>query len=124
MTCGHQDGLGYGLTALGVKIANPDKMVICLTGDGGFQFGLQDLATAKQFSINLITIVFNNSAYGNVRRDQETRYGGRVIGADLENPDFPALATAYGVGAYQVTDVAGLRTSSERSGGEKRTRSH
>ena len=86
-------------------------MVICLTGDGGFQFGLQDLATAKQFSINLITIVFNNSAYGNVRRDQETRYGGRVIGADLENPDFPALATAYGVGAYQVTDVAGLRTS-------------
>ena len=119
VTCGHQDGLGYGfLTALGVKIANPNKMVICLTGDGGFQFGLQELATAKQFSINLITIVFNNSAYGNVRRDQEARYGGRVIGADLENPDFPALATAYGVGAYQVTDVAGLRTSLEEAAGK------
>jgi len=116
VTCGHQDGLGYGfLTALGVKVANPDKMVICLTGDGGFQFGLQELATAKQFGINLITIVFNNSAFGNVRRDQEMRFGGRIIGADLDNPDFPVLAKAYGVGGYQVTDAAGLKNALEKA---------
>ena len=110
VTCGHQDTLGYGFpTALGVKVANPDKVVISITGDGGFQFAIQELATAKQFNINLITIVFNNSAYGNVRRDQETRFGGRVIGADLVNPDFLALARAYGVQGYQTQDADGLR---------------
>ena len=53
--------------------------------------------------------MFNNSAYGNVRRDQETRFGGRVIGADVVNPDFLALARAYGVQGYQTQDADGLR---------------
>ena len=53
--------------------------------------------------------MFNNSAFGNVRRDQETRFGGRVIGADLVNPDFLALARAYGVQGYQTQDADGLR---------------
>ena len=80
-----------------------------ITGDGGFQFSIQELATAKQFKIGLITIVFNNSAFGNVRRDQETRFGGRVIGADLENPDFLAIAKAYNIHGYRVEDAEGLR---------------
>ena len=109
VTCGHQDTLGYGFpTGLGVKVANPDKVVISITGDGGFQFAIQELATAKQFDISLITVVFNNSSFGNVRRDQETHYSGRVIGADLENPDFRALARSYGVSGYLVIDAKGL----------------
>lgn len=110
VTCGHHDTLGFGFpTALGVKVGNPDKTVISITGDGGFQFALQELATARQFGIGLITVLFNNSSYGNVRRDQETRYGGRLIGAELVNPDFNALAEAYGIAAYQCDDAAGLR---------------
>ena len=94
---------GQGDTSL------PISKITSITGDGGFQFAIQELATAKQFNINLITIVFNNSGYGNVRRDQETRFGGRVIGADLVNPDFLALARAYGVQGYQTQDADGLR---------------
>jgi acetolactate synthase-1/2/3 large subunit len=110
VTCGHQDTLGYGFpTALGVKVANPDKAVISITGDGGFQFSIQELATAKQFKIGLITIIFNNSSFGNVRRDQETRFGGRIIGADLENPDFLAIARAYNIQGHRVRNAQELR---------------
>ena len=116
VTCGHQDTLGYGFpTGLGVKVANPDKVVISITGDGGFKFALQELATAKQFGIGLITIVFNNSSFGNVRRDQETRYGGRIIAADLENPDYCALAKAYGVGAYRIKNISNLGEALEKA---------
>jgi len=98
VTCGYQDNLGFGFnTALGVKVANPDKAVVSVSGDGGFMFGVQELATAKQFGIAVVAIVFNNSAYGNVRRDQQTVYGNRLLGADLENPDFVALAKSFGV---------------------------
>ncbi|MBV6650947.1 MAG: hypothetical protein KI789_14580, partial [Hoeflea sp.] len=87
VTCGYQDNLGFGFnTALGVKVANPDKAVVSVSGDGGFMFGVQELATAKQFGIAVVAIVFNNQAYGNVRRDQQTVYGNRLLGADLENP--------------------------------------
>jgi acetolactate synthase-1/2/3 large subunit len=106
---GHQDTLGFGFaTALGVKVANPDKAVVAITGDGGFQFTIQELATAKQFGIGLVTVLFNNGAYGNVRRDQETRYDGRTIGCELENPDFAALAKAYGVASYTCTEASNL----------------
>ena len=109
MANGHQDTLGFGFaTALGVKVANPDKAVVAITGDGGFQFTIQELATAKQFGIGLVTVLFNNGAYGNVRRDQETRYDGRTIGCELENPDFAALAKAYGVASYTCTEASNL----------------
>ena len=67
-----------------------------ITGDGGFLFGCQELATAVQHSINLVTVVFNNGSYGNVRRDQQERYDGRLLGADLTNPDFVRLAESFG----------------------------
>jgi acetolactate synthase-1/2/3 large subunit len=93
VSTGFQGTLGYGFqTALGVKVAHPGKPVVSITGDGGFLFGVQELATAVQYGIGLVTIVFNNEAYGNVRRDQETRYGNRLIGADLVNPEFLGLA--------------------------------
>jgi acetolactate synthase-1/2/3 large subunit len=101
---GHQGTLGFGFpTALGVKAGNPDRAVVSITGDGGFQFGLQELATAVQHDLGLVTVLFNNNAYGNVLRDQRQRYDGRVIGAELENPDFLALAASYGVAARRAT---------------------
>ena len=97
VTHGYQGTLGYGFpTALGVKVANPDKQVISITGDGGFLFGASELAIAVQHRIATVTLVFNNFAYGNVKRAQIQKYGGRVIATDLHNPDFIKLAEAYG----------------------------
>jgi acetolactate synthase-1/2/3 large subunit len=78
-------------------------------------FGVQELATAVQYGIALVTVLFNNASYGNVRRDQETRYQGRVIGADLVNPDFLKLAESFGVKAYRVHSPAELRPVLERA---------
>ncbi|MDE3114318.1 MAG: hypothetical protein KGL26_01845 [Pseudomonadota bacterium] len=107
VSCGYQGTLGFGFpTALGVKVANPDRAVVSITGDGGFLFAMPELATAVQYGIATVTIVFDNASYGNVRRDQETRYGGRLIGSDLVNPDFARLAESFGVRAYIVSSPA------------------
>ena len=103
VTEGFQGTLGYGFqTALGVKVACPDKAVVCVTGDGGLMFGIQELATAVAHNIGVITIVFNNSAYGNIRRDQMNAFEGRLIGADLVNPDFVVLAQSFGAEGYRA----------------------
>jgi acetolactate synthase-1/2/3 large subunit len=91
-------------------VANPDKAVVSVSGDGGFMFGVQELATARQFGIAVVAIVFNNSAYGNVRRDQQNVYDNRLIGADLENPDFAALARSFGVDGYTADTPEELRS--------------
>src|SRR6202045_1044877 len=107
ITSGYQGTLGSGFpTALGAKVANPDRPVVAITGDGGFMFGVQELATAVQYGIGLVTVLFNNESFGNVRRDQETRYQGRVIGADLVNPDFMKLAESFGVKGERVHSPA------------------
>lgn len=104
ITGGYQCNLGYGFpTALGVKVGNPDAPVVSITGDGGFLFAMQDLATAKQYGINLITVVFNNHVFGNVKRDLETLFDGRTIGTDLVNPDFQAVAKSFGIHAMLAT---------------------
>jgi len=95
--------------ALGVKAAHPGKPVVCITGDGGFMFAAQELATAAQEEIALVTLVFNNNAYGNVLRDQKIGFANRVIGAVLRNPDFRMLAEAFRITAYRVTTPEGLR---------------
>jgi acetolactate synthase I/II/III large subunit len=111
VTEGHQGTLGFGFpTALGVKAAHPDKPVIAITGDGGFMFAVQELATAKQENIALITILFNNASFGNVLRDQKTNFGNRVIGAALDNPDFMTLAKAFGVEGHRVSSPEALKT--------------
>jgi len=107
---GYQGTLGFGFpSALGVKVAHPDKAVVSVTGDGGFMFAVQELATAAQEGIGLVTLLFNNNSYGNVLRDQRVSYGNRVIGATLKNPDFMALAKAFGVEGRRVNDPDGLR---------------
>lgn len=116
ISCGHQGTLGYGFpTALGVKVAKPDKPVISITGDGGFMFGVQELATAVQYNIAVVTIVFDNQSYGNVRRDQQQRFHDHVIGADLLNPDFVKLAESFGVAGFRAETPAALRPVLEKA---------
>jgi acetolactate synthase I/II/III large subunit len=110
VTSGFSGTLGAGFPmALGVKVAHPDRPVVALTGDGGFLFGGTELATAVQHGINLVTVLFNNSAYGNVKRDQKRMYEGRESGADLRNPDFQMFARSFGVPSWKVTDANGLK---------------
>jgi acetolactate synthase I/II/III large subunit len=116
ITSGYQGTLGSGFpTALGAKIANPDRPVVAITGDGGFMFGVQELATAVQFNIGVVTLVFNNNAYGNVRRDQRERFDGRVVASDLVNPDFVKLAESFGVAAARVTSPETFRPALEKA---------
>jgi acetolactate synthase-1/2/3 large subunit len=116
VSSGYQGTLGAGYpTALGVKVANPDRPVVAICGDGGFMFALSELATAVQFDIGVVALVFNNNAYGNVRRDQMTRFDGRVIAADLVNPDFLEIADAFGVGGARVRSPKEFRPVLERA---------
>ena len=110
ITSGFSGTLGAGFPmALGVKVAQPDRAVVSLTGDGGFLFGASELATAVQHGINLVTVLFNNGAYGNVLRDQKRLFEGRQSGAELRNPDFQMFARSFGVPSWQVRDADGLR---------------
>jgi len=114
VTCGYQDNLGFGFnTALGVKVANPGRAVVAVSGDGGFLFGMQELATAVQHRINLVTIVFNNRSFGNVRRDQLEQYGGNLLGADLVNPDFLKLTESFGALGLRAATPAALKVQLE-----------
>ena len=116
ITSGYQGTLGSGFpTALGAKVANPDRPVVAITGDGGFMFGVQELATAVQFNIGVVTLIFNNNAYGNVRRDQRERFDGRVVASDLVNPDFVKLAESFGVAAARVTSPETFRPALEKA---------
>ncbi len=114
VSCGYQDNLGFGYnTALGVKVAHPDKAVVSLSGDGGFLFGLQELATAVHHKINVTVIVFNNNAYGNVLRDQTHAYQGRLIGSELTNPDFVKLGESFGIRSFRADTPERLRKALE-----------
>src|SRR5580692_622347 len=116
ISSGYQGTLGSGFpTALGAKVAHPDRPVVAITGDGGFMFGVQELATAVQFDIGVVVLVFNNNAYGNVRRDQRERFDGRIVASDLVNPDFIKLAESFGVGASRVTSPDHFRTALEKA---------
>ncbi len=110
ITEGFQGTLGFGFnTALGAKVGQPDKAVLSVTGDGGFMFGVQELATAVANNIGLVTLIFNNKAFGNVRRDQQTQYESRIIGGDLINPDFVKMAESFGAAGYRVDSPEALK---------------
>jgi len=109
ITPGYQGTLGYGFpTALGAKVGNPGKAVVSVNGDGGFGWCLQELATARQYDIGIAIVVFNDGAYGNVQRELEDRFEGRSLGTDLTNPDFLALAGAFGVRGVRTDGPDGL----------------
>jgi acetolactate synthase-1/2/3 large subunit len=121
VTSGYQGTLGFGFpTALGAKVAFPQRPVVSVTGDGGFMFAAQELATAVQYGINLVTLVFNNESYGNVYRDQKQQFAGRLLGSELVNPNFVALAESFGVSASSVSSPQALRPALERAFGADR----
>ena len=116
ITPGYQGTLGFGFcTALGVKVAKPDTPVVSINGDGGFGFALNELATMAQHNIAATVLVFNDSAYGNVKRIQEQDLGGRQIASELRNPDYLKLADAFGIAGRQATSPEALRTHIEGS---------
>ncbi len=111
LTSSYFGTLGYAFpTALGAKIALPDRQVVVTCGDGGFMYSPQELSTAVRYGINLVALVFNNKAYGASQWDQTHRYGERFIGTDLHNPDFVKLAESFGAVGMR-TDVDGLGAS-------------
>jgi acetolactate synthase-1/2/3 large subunit len=89
--------LGFSFpTALGAKVAAPDRPVVCVVGDGGFMYACAELATAVRYGIHLITLVFTDNAFGSTKSDQQVNFEGRVLGTDLNNPDFAKLAELFG----------------------------
>ena len=95
--------------ALGAKLACPRRAVVALCGDGGLLYHVQELATAVQYGINVVVVVCNDAAFGNVLRAQQEEFGGRVVGTRLRNPDFPALAAAFGIDGMRAADADTLR---------------
>ena len=99
--------MGYGLpAAVAAKLEHPDRPVVCFAGDGCFLMTGQELATACQYRLPIVILVFNNSMYGTIRMHQEREYPKRVVGTALENPDFIKLAEAYGANGARVTTTA------------------
>ena len=96
--------MGTGVPyAVAAKLAHPGRLVVAHVGDGGFLMTGQEMATAKQYGANVITIVYDNDGYNSIRMHQEAQYPGRQYGTDLVNPDFAALGSAYGALGLKVS---------------------
>jgi acetolactate synthase-1/2/3 large subunit len=107
---GYQGTLGFSYaTALGAKVARPDRPVVSIAGDGGFMYNVQELATAALHNIDVVAIVFADGAYGNVRRMQKNDYGNKLIATDLFNPNFPRMAESYGIAGVRALSPDALR---------------
>ena len=107
---GYQGTLGFSYaTALGAKVACPDKPVVSISGDGGFMYNVQELSTAALHGIDVVAIVFADGAYGNVRRMQKNDYGNKLIATDLLNPNFPKMAESYGIAGVRAQSPEQLR---------------
>ena len=107
---GYSFNLGYAFpTALGAKVAKPDRPVVCMTGDGGFMFNSSELSTAMKYGINVITVVFRNDSYGNVARDLDEAFAG-TYETDLHNPDFVKFAESFGAIGMRANDPMELET--------------
>ena len=112
LSTGLQGTLGWGFaSALGAAHACPGRKVLSVNGDGGFMFTVQEMATAVQHGIPLVAVVFNDSAFGNVKGFQKQHFGGRTIASDLRNPDFPRLAESFGAQGLRATSPEELRTA-------------
>lgn len=112
---GYQATLGYALpAALGASVANPDKKVLAIAGDGGFMFTVQELATAVHHNIPVVMVVFDNKTFGNVKTIQANQFGGRHIAVDLSNPDFAAMARSFGMIGETADSPETFRLALER----------
>ena len=89
--------MGYGMpSAIGAKVAEPEKTVVSISGDGGFMMTMQEFETAVRYNEPIISLVINNNKYGTIRAHQENKFPDRVIGTNLTNPDFASLANNFG----------------------------
>ena len=108
--------MGYGVpSAVAAKLLHPDRVVVSWTGDGCFQMNQQEVATAVQYGAPIIFVVVDNSMYGTIRMHQERTYPARVSGTDLVNPDFAALARAYGANGETVRRTEEFASCFERA---------
>jgi acetolactate synthase I/II/III large subunit len=108
--------MGYGLpAAIAAKLANPDRQVVCLAGDGCLMMTLPELATAVQYGLNIVIIIANNGLYGTIRMHQEQTYPGRVIGTRLMNPNFASLARSFGAWGERVERTQDFAAAFERA---------
>jgi len=113
---GYQDNLGWGFaTALGAQDARRNVPVVSISGDGGFMFTANEMATAVRHRIPLTAIVFNDGAFGNVRRIQQERFGNRLIASDLANPDFVKFAESFGAAGERARNPDELRAALRRA---------
>ena len=108
--------MGYGLpSAVAAKLVCPDRTVVSMNGDGCFMMHGQEMATAMQYGANIIAIVINNSMFGTIRMHQEREYPGRIANTGLRNPDFAALARAYGAVGETVIKTAEFQPAFEKA---------
>ncbi len=108
--------MGYGTpAAVAAKDLFPDRLVVAFAGDGCFLMNGQEFATAVQYGLPIVVIVVNNGTYGTIRMHQEREYPGRVVATDLKNPDFAALARAYGGHGETVEKTADFAPAFERA---------
>jgi acetolactate synthase-1/2/3 large subunit len=108
--------MGYGLpAAIAAKLVHPDRDVVCLAGDGDFLMTAQELATARQAGAPVVVVVLDNGMYGTIRMHQERRFPGRVSGTDLDNPDFVALARAFGAYGERVERTEDVPAALDRA---------
>jgi acetolactate synthase-1/2/3 large subunit len=108
--------MGYSVpSGIAAKIITPERTVITFAGDGEYLMNGQELATAVQYRAGVIIIVFNNGMFGTIRMHQEKNYPGRISGTELHNPDFAALARAYGASGEVVTSTAEFAPALERA---------
>ena len=112
-----QNGImGYGLpAAIAAKLLNPDRLVLCFAGDGDLQMTSQELASAAQLHAVPVILLLRNDMYGTIRMHQERRFPGRVSGTKIENPDFVALARAYGFHAERIDETGAFEEAFERA---------
>ena len=108
--------MAYGVpAAIAAKFVHPDRVVVGCSGDGGFLMSENELATAMHYGLDPIFLVFNNNTYGTIRLHQQRHYPGRTIGTELTNPDFAALAKAYGAFGETVTETEAFAPAFERA---------
>lgn len=108
--------MGYGLpAAIAAKLAEPTRPVVAFAGDGCFMMTSQELATAVQYGLDIVTIICNNGMYGTIRMHQEKSYPGRVVGTTLVNPDFAAFARSFGAHGETVRHTEEFRPAFERA---------
>jgi acetolactate synthase I/II/III large subunit len=114
--CPRSGSMGYGLpAAIAAKLLHPERVVLCFTGDGDFVMSSPELATAVQEELAIVVLLVNNGMYATIRMHQERQYPGRTIGTDLRNPDFPALAEAYGAYGERVERTEAFAAAWERA---------